>query len=246
MNLVYPKMSKATNIKNVNVPKIIHQTWKSENYPKHFLPFVKSWIKYHPEWEYRLWTDTMNRDFIKEKYPFFLEVFDSYPFNIQRVDAIRYFILYHYGGLYVDLDSEAFCEVDSYLMGDEDCFLIKESDQQSDLHDMNFIISNAFMACPPKSQFFWEIILDLVSYKSHAKDINTLVLETTGPFMLTRVYNEYHRKHCVKLLDNGIIFPLSAEEAELVLTTKEISYEIRKKMDNACAVHYYYGTWWRK
>jgi mannosyltransferase OCH1-like enzyme len=42
--------------------------------------------------------------FIKERYPWFLPIFDSYPYNIQRADVIRYFALAYYGGTYLDLD----------------------------------------------------------------------------------------------------------------------------------------------
>jgi len=38
------------------------------------------------------------------RYPWFLETWDSYPFPIERADAIRYFALVHYGGIYIDLD----------------------------------------------------------------------------------------------------------------------------------------------
>ena len=38
------------------------------------------------------------------RYPWFLETFDNYQFPIQRADAIRYFVLAHYGGIYIDLD----------------------------------------------------------------------------------------------------------------------------------------------
>lgn len=38
------------------------------------------------------------------RYPWFLDTFDGYPFPIQRADAIRYFVLAHYGGVYLDLD----------------------------------------------------------------------------------------------------------------------------------------------
>lgn len=57
-----------------------------------------------PEFTHILWDDKMARDLILEKYPWFLETYDSYSSNIQRADAARYFILYTYGGLYADLD----------------------------------------------------------------------------------------------------------------------------------------------
>ena len=31
-------------------------------------------------------------------------MFNSYQYEIQRCDVIRYFLLYHYGGIYADMD----------------------------------------------------------------------------------------------------------------------------------------------
>ena len=90
------------------IPKIIHQTWKNETIPDKWKTYHQSWKTHFPTLEYKhiLWTDKDNREFIKENYNWFLETFDNYPKNIQRADAIRYFILYHYGGIYADLDCE--------------------------------------------------------------------------------------------------------------------------------------------
>ena len=52
----------------------------------------------------QLWTDAKSREFIATEYPWFLATFDNYSQPIQRADAIRYFVLSHYGGIYIDLD----------------------------------------------------------------------------------------------------------------------------------------------
>lgn len=52
----------------------------------------------------QLWTNEKSREFIAAEYPWFLETFDGYKYPIQRADSIRYFILAHYGGTYIDLD----------------------------------------------------------------------------------------------------------------------------------------------
>jgi len=54
--------------------------------------------------EYILWTDRSSRDFIQEHYPWFLDTFDGHKYPIQRTYAIRYFILFHFGGIYVNVD----------------------------------------------------------------------------------------------------------------------------------------------
>lgn len=64
---------------------------------------IRSWVLLLTKWE-QLWTNEMSRDFIAAEYPWFLETFDGYQFPIQRADSIRYFVLAHYGGTYIDLD----------------------------------------------------------------------------------------------------------------------------------------------
>lgn len=58
---------------------------------------------------HHLWTDATARHFIQTHYPSFLATYDSYEYNIQRADAIRYFVLHRYGGIYMDLDVSTFC-----------------------------------------------------------------------------------------------------------------------------------------
>src|SRR5687768_5764884 len=86
------------------IPKIIHQTWKDNDIPEHWKDSPEAWKLHHPNWEYRFWTDSDLRNLIRDKYPWFLEIYDNYPYPIQRVDAARYFILYTFGGIYSDLD----------------------------------------------------------------------------------------------------------------------------------------------
>lgn len=54
---------------------------------------------------YQLWTDELARELIASEYPWFLDSWDNYAFPIQRADAIRYFVLYHFGGIYFDMDT---------------------------------------------------------------------------------------------------------------------------------------------
>lgn len=53
----------------------------------------------------QLWTERASRDFIETEYPWFLRTYDGYRYPVQRVDAVRYFLLLHYGGIYMDLDN---------------------------------------------------------------------------------------------------------------------------------------------
>ena len=58
----------------------------------------------HPGWEWRFWDEAENRKFLLEHYPWFLPLYDSYEVPVNRNDAVRYFYLLHYGGVYLDFD----------------------------------------------------------------------------------------------------------------------------------------------
>jgi hypothetical protein len=62
-----------------------------------------------------LWTDKASDDFIAEHYSWFLPTFRGYTYPIQRADAIRYFVLHHYGGVYLDLDVGCLRRLDPVL-----------------------------------------------------------------------------------------------------------------------------------
>ncbi|MFH1983260.1 MAG: glycosyltransferase [Pseudomonadota bacterium] len=96
------------------IPNIIHQTWKDEHPPRRFERSMLSWQAYHPQWEYRFWTDADLAGFVKRRYRHLWPLYQSYPDDIQRVDAARYMLLHHYGGLYSDLDLLCIHPLDAY------------------------------------------------------------------------------------------------------------------------------------
>ncbi|KAH6695183.1 hypothetical protein F5X68DRAFT_257895 [Plectosphaerella plurivora] len=63
-------------------------------------------LDWHPDYEHRLWTDENAVNFVAEKFPDFKPTWDAYRLPIQRVDALRYMILYEYGGIIFDMDLE--------------------------------------------------------------------------------------------------------------------------------------------
>lgn len=66
-------------------------------------------------WEYKLWSDVENRNFIKKFYPWFLQKYDFYDVNIKRADVMRFFYVYHYGGAYFDMDYECIRSFEHFM-----------------------------------------------------------------------------------------------------------------------------------
>ena len=91
-------------------------------------------------------------------------MFDGYHTNIQRADAIRYFILYEHGGVYADLDFEALRPLtgllDSEEMADVGVILGQEPWAHSQvLYDQPRMLCNAIMlSCPHHP--FWKAVID--------------------------------------------------------------------------------------
>ncbi|OQD79184.1 hypothetical protein PENANT_c058G06362 [Penicillium antarcticum] len=88
-----------------HIPRILHQTTATETIPEHWVRSQKSCKQAYSDFEYKLWTDASARSFLANHYPWFLDTWDNYAFPIQRADSIRYFVLYHYGGIYLDMDT---------------------------------------------------------------------------------------------------------------------------------------------
>ncbi|OOF90723.1 glycosyltransferase family 32 protein [Aspergillus carbonarius ITEM 5010] len=61
-------------------------------------------LKQHPDWEVFFWDDRNATRFVQNHYPHILPTWDSYSHLVQRVDAVRYMILYTYGGAILDFD----------------------------------------------------------------------------------------------------------------------------------------------
>lgn len=174
--------------------RIIHQTWKTKMLPAEYAAFAESVRAHHPGFEYRLWTDEDNRELIRTSYSWFLPTYDAYKHDIERVDAVRYFILYSYGGIYIDLDMECLKPLDD-LVSEKDLHFSLEAGPAID----NQVVSNAFMASEPGNGFFHHIMTHLKSFIT--SDITFRdVFNNTGPDMLTR--------ECLQLRDRfdfGII-----------------------------------------
>jgi mannosyltransferase OCH1-like enzyme len=52
----------------------------------------------HPGWQPLLWTDENAADFVQDAFPELWDLWRGYKYPIQRIDALRYMVLYHYGG----------------------------------------------------------------------------------------------------------------------------------------------------
>ncbi len=96
------------------IPRLIHWIWVGPHpFPKKSAKNIASWIKHHPGWEFKFWTDrerktphpNMKLCFISDLYLNHLtKEFASSDNYGEQSNLLRYEILYKEGGLYVDHD----------------------------------------------------------------------------------------------------------------------------------------------
>ncbi len=167
-------------MKDVPIPKIIMQTWKTNDIPNHWKSSPAS-IKHHmPDWKYILMTDDDNLAFVEKHFPNFLETYNSLEYPIMKADAIRYMWLYIHGGIYLDLDIMIRKDLSPLFKEDGDLYLIKSGNLSS-------FYTNSFMASKPNDPFWLECIEEIRKpYKFWAIGKHFKVMTKTGPLMVSR------------------------------------------------------------
>jgi len=233
-SLLRGSLNRSPMIENslLKIPKIIHQTWKNKNVPMEYYPWMNSWIQNHLDWEYKFWTDLENREFVKDFYPEHLHVYDSYKKNIQRVDFVRVLYLYHFGGLYVDLDFECY-RSNIPLLLDRSLVFASEPLEHAKSQKRNRMLCNAWMASIPKHPF-WLAVL----YEMHQRASSDKVLFSTGPILLDDVYQLVYRQGF-----NDHIYPISIIPSELIYPKKASYPYLSEKNNNSFAVHHWKNSW---
>jgi mannosyltransferase OCH1-like enzyme len=91
-------------MKQMPIPRIIHQTYKSADLPALFQQCQLQIRRLHSDCEYRFHTDDDIDEFMKTKFPTYYDAFTNLPRKIMQIDMVRYFWMYEYGGVYADLD----------------------------------------------------------------------------------------------------------------------------------------------
>ena len=206
------------------IPKIIHYCWFGQNPLTELAQkCIKSWKKFFPDYEIREWNESnfdLNCcDYVKEAYQARKWAFVS--------DYVRFWALFHYGGLYFDTDVE----------------VIK------DMHDI--IAQGAFIGCEtydkcnpglglgaPSGLDLYKEILDGY-HRSHFispngdNDYSTVVDRTTD------ILKTYGFKGCnsiqkiagITIYPKDYFCPLDYATGKLY------------KTENSRAIHWYYASW---
>ena len=96
------------------IPKTIHACWLGKaEMPADQKKYVEGWKKIHPDYEIILWTDEMFNKYLDDSL-FVKEAISRKKYGF-LADYFRFYVLYHFGGIYLDTDVEVLKNFDPLL-----------------------------------------------------------------------------------------------------------------------------------
>jgi inositol phosphorylceramide mannosyltransferase catalytic subunit len=204
-------------VNNNRIPKIIIQTWKDNNIPDKYIKDIDSIKKYNPEYKYLFFTDKDIENFLKVNYPNnYYIIYLKLPLIIQKIDFFRYVAIYHFGGIYLDLDITCLGSFDEILKYDavfpvdhnfDELMCNKYRFKDFCNKGQMFMLGQYAFAAIPKNNFI-KLLIDVIE-----KNINEYInlypiwgktlqytYSTTGPDFVTNIYIDYNKKEDIHIL----------------------------------------------
>ena len=214
----------------MKIPKIIIQTWKNEDIPKHANKLVNNLKLNNPNFKYLFFSDKDIESFFEKEYPEYIETFNNFEYTIQKIDFFRLVAIFHYGGFYFDIDVDINSCLDELC--DFSCVFPQEYEKNGDPYlqkkKMFMLIGNyGFGACP-KNNFIKMCIDNIIKPKisiddipGRGKDKLKKIFYTTGPVLISDCYNDYENKEEIKIIksENGAPFQFGKFGKHLMIGT---------------------------
>lgn len=187
------------------IPKIIHQVWiqGQDQLPVLYHTWQKSFKKINPSYDYKLWDDISIKNLLKKHFPDLLQIYNNLPYVVQKADLARYAILYIYGGVYCDMDSECLKPFDKLINDKFFCY------KRDHIATMNHVIG----AIP--NHPIMKICLDLIQERHTIPKIPHLyICYVTGTMMFNSAIDKYLKSNPTEKITRygGEYFPVHYTE----------------------------------
>lgn len=168
------------------IPRIIHQIWLGNQMPEKYVQWVSSWLRLQG-WTYRLWTDKE----VDKLLLYNRTLYNNSENYGEKSDILRLELLYHYGGIYADIDCECINEnIFEELHKSYDFYIGFEPLEHGLTNEYNSIkMCNALIGSIPGHPILKKMIVNMQDNYSAYK--NSSPIERTGPDYLSRTIIKY-------------------------------------------------------
>lgn len=223
----------------MNTPRIIWQTWKTkdpETFPERVKEYPQRWKRLHMGYDYYLIDDDDLRKIVKKAVPEYLEDYDNFSHNIERVDFARYALLYLYGGVYADLDTFPQHSIEKWASKGTIVLGCEPREHANEMYKRDRVVCNALMISPPGHPF-WK---DLMEYITDHYEHNYEPVETTGPIAVTHFVDKVEGNGRMKKYPTKVIITDPCVFYPMLGTSKVSKYcDIR----DSDVVHVWENSW---
>lgn len=204
---------------------IVHQIWIQGEaaLPDKFKPVVAAYRRLNSE--YILWDHFLIRELIQRHYPYLLEVYDNYEFWVMKVDLGKYVILCHYGGFYVDMDTQPYKSFASLALLSEGLPLMEvvDDDWRVKMYFRNFV-NNHFFYIPYPDDPFMHYLLSCVPHTAQRPFFRFMIehiLGSIGPMFVMDCIERYiEGGGKVTLYSSSVIRPYFTHEGHVSWLSK--------------------------
>lgn len=232
------------------IPQLIHQIWfqGKDKMPDHLNKYNKSWIKNNPDYVVLVWDEkTIQKEVDIFFDPEVRDMYNSYPYMIQKIDLAKYIILYKYGGVYIDMDTNCLQRIKPSFFQNYDIIVSKlpytiifsSVMVLGGNNIFNDIINNGVIICSIQNKVILDTINEAKKNKNSIyKNINKAlyVYVTTGPLCITNAVNKNKQDTNIKLkiLDSSYFEPCNVFDID----NKECNIP-----EHSIGVHLYENSW---
>jgi mannosyltransferase OCH1-like enzyme len=237
------------------IPKIIHQTYKSEDSISDELKKLsETWKSMNPGYEYKFYDDNACDDFVKREFPEYYDAYAKLPKNVERSDFFRILVVLRKGGVYADMDAGCVKPIDTFIMPTDSLVVGWENECATDerAYSRHFArrrqITNWVFASAPGHPALRAMAEHIKTYANaeFMNNTNRNTLEKTGPGAFTdnimRSYWEDYddadnnNQWSIKILPR-VAFGTHPSETD---TLDGLS---QKDERNVLVAHYFLGSW---
>ncbi len=222
------------------IEKQIHQIWVgSKKISNNLLNASKSWKRYNPDYSYRLHKTKDCVDLISKHYPQYLNIYESLYLPVQKADLVRYIIIYHYGGIYADLDTSAIKPLSKIIKASDQCLIGRDEDKKRDGKVLIEYLQWFFAA--RKNHPVFKEILNVIRERFQLKPCtleriskNEYTYWLTGPQAFTEGVTRFLNK-------NNRLYTITIK-GKCYFGSQFVYYN-KKCLDKAILLHHYEGSW---
>ena len=227
------------------IPKTIHQTWKTNSPFKIFTKIMEHNKGLNKDYEFKLWHQEDGEynveAFLKKEYEDIWQIYEKCKFGVQKADIIRLVLIYHYGGVYIDMDMLCLKSLDDLIdFGDNNFYVSMEPREQTKkLYNDENVICNAFLAAPAKHPVLNQALEQIRKIHRVHGDAIFAVFNVFGGDLLAKAVLVENSKDC-KFVNRKLVYPINDPKFDDLTCSADDAIMLRKgTYDKAYLVHYW-------